>query len=95
MSTHRDALWQIANDCMQSSKYGRRLQLIHNTAMTALGMTLSQRNERHTEAKRLAKEKDRRAFEDRVARRNDNATGASPRKNETLHACTGAETEPK
>jgi hypothetical protein len=50
MSEHREALEKIANMCMTSSAYGRRLQNIHEIAMFALGMTKGQRDERHVKA---------------------------------------------
>jgi len=41
---HRKALEAICQFCFESSSYTRRIQLIHNTAMVALGMTQSQRD---------------------------------------------------
>lgn len=54
MSDHREALYEIAGMCLQSTTYTRRTQAIHETAMVALGMTASQRNERHTRAQKHA-----------------------------------------
>lgn len=54
MSNHRDALWEIAEMCKLSRTQTRRIQSIHETAMVALGMTESQRNERHQHAFKVA-----------------------------------------
>lgn len=48
--THREALQQIMRICYESSEYSRRVQHIHDVAMTAIGLTKSQRDERHIKA---------------------------------------------
>lgn len=49
MSEHREALNKIMELCATGRTYTRRMQCIHNVAMTALGMTANQRNARHLE----------------------------------------------
>ena len=49
-TTHREYLEQIMRICYESSDYSRRVQSIHNIAMTALGLTENQRAERHIKA---------------------------------------------
>jgi hypothetical protein len=46
--SHRDALNKIMSLCNKTSHYTRRTQTIHEIAMAALGLTASQRQERHT-----------------------------------------------
>lgn len=50
MGTHREALEKILKICYESSLYNRRVQRIHEEAMVALGLTESQRKERHVKA---------------------------------------------
>lgn len=47
MSSHRQALEQIMRQCEQSRTYTRRVQVINDIAMKALGMTYGQRHEQH------------------------------------------------
>lgn len=54
-SEYRDVLYEIANTCMKSNTYTRRIQSIHNRAMKALGMTENQRQERHEKAEAHAR----------------------------------------
>ena len=46
----RDALYSIMKVCEHSSDMSRRVQCIFETAMLALGLTFSQRQERHIKA---------------------------------------------
>lgn len=48
--THKDALEKILKICHESSDYSRRTQAIHECAMVALGLTHSQRQERHVKS---------------------------------------------
>ncbi len=50
MSEHREALVKIMKICNESSEYNRRTQAIHEEAMQAVGLTESQRQERHVKA---------------------------------------------
>lgn len=49
-TTHREYLEQIMRICYESSNYDRRVQTVHNLSMIALGLTESQRAERHIKA---------------------------------------------
>lgn len=49
-TTHREYLEQIMRICYESSDYSRRVQHVHELSMTALGLTESQRAERHIKA---------------------------------------------
>lgn len=48
--THRKALEDIMRICYESSEFNRRIQNVMEISMLALGMTLSQRNEKHIKA---------------------------------------------
>jgi hypothetical protein len=43
----RDALFEICELCGASSRYSPRVKEIHEVAMKAIGMTESQRSQRH------------------------------------------------
>ncbi len=47
---HRECLEEVMRICGQSSEQSRRVQKIHDLVMTSLGLTHSQRAERHTKA---------------------------------------------
>lgn len=47
MSDHRQALSDIMNLCATGRTYTRRMQLINNIAMVAVGLTANQRHEAH------------------------------------------------
>ena len=66
----RDAFDRILDLCSQSRTYTRRIQLIHDEAMRALGMTASQRQARHIAVfERIGDDPGRAAYEARVAKR--------------------------
>ncbi len=46
--SYKEALERILILCNNSTRYSRRTQSVHNTAMIALGLTFNQRAERHT-----------------------------------------------
>lgn len=56
MSDLREALQAICKICAESSQYSRRMQSIHNVAMTSLGLTENQRQERHNKAEQRAEQ---------------------------------------
>ncbi len=53
---HREALELICKVCYESSEQSRRLQVVHEAAMVALGYVLSQRQTRHAKAMQRSEE---------------------------------------
>lgn len=87
MSALRDALDQILIECNGSRTYTRRIQHIHEIAMHALGVTLSQRTARHEAIfERVGDDPGLKAYQERMAKRaariedryGDEAVGALP-----------------
>lgn len=73
----RKALDDIVVICNQSRTYTRRIQLIHEIAMRALGMTAGQREQRHIAVfDRLGDAPAKSAFEQREDKRRARAASA-------------------
>lgn len=77
MSSHRQALEQIVRQCAQSRTYTRRVQVINEIAMKALGMTAGQRHEEHLSIMaRIGDEPAKQAYLARRARAAEKAAAA-------------------
>ncbi|MFS2113324.1 hypothetical protein [Herbaspirillum frisingense] len=77
MNSHRQALEQIMRQCAQSRTYTRRVQVINEIAMKALGITAGQRHEEHLSIMtRIGDEPAKQAYLARRARAAEKAASA-------------------